>query len=45
MHGQSVISNVQQEIVRNSNVVFGVGLSKMETNLEQVSFFFLIVFM
>ncbi len=40
MHGQSVTSSVQQEIVRNSNVVFGVGASKMETSLEQVSFLF-----
>jgi hypothetical protein len=40
MHGQSVTSSVHQEIVHNSNVVFGVGASEMETSLEQVSFLF-----
>jgi hypothetical protein len=40
MHGQSVTSSVQQEIVCNNNVVFGVGASKIETSLEQVSLLF-----
>ncbi len=40
MHGQLMTSSVQQETVRNSNVVFEVGASKMETSLEQVSFLF-----
>lgn len=40
IHRQLVTSSVQQETVRNSNVVFGVGASEMETSLEQVSFLF-----
>ncbi len=39
LHGQSnASSSVVQEVVRHSNIVFGVGVSEEETCLEQVFF-------